>query len=122
MPAATVYRVKLASIADFPAAFTCSGVGKSGSPALKSTTSTPARRRRSASAATANVGEAVTWERRWANMDDHSGTSVRDVPCEGYYETPAFCLRFIHVSTTGGTRPVTLPPRLKTSLVKRELR
>ena len=32
--------MKLASIAAFPAAFTCSGVGKSGSPALKSTTGT----------------------------------------------------------------------------------
>src|SRR5688500_10270455 len=52
-----------------PAAFTFSGVLKSGSPAPKSTTSTPARRRRSASAATASVADPVMFDSRSASID-----------------------------------------------------
>src|SRR5687767_456372 len=46
----------------------CSGVGKSGSPTLKSTTSCPARRRRSAYAATFIVADSETCANRCANM------------------------------------------------------
>src|SRR3954464_14400146 len=52
VPPAGVYLVKLLSMALMAAFLILSGVGKSGSPAPKSTTSTPSRRRRSASAAT----------------------------------------------------------------------
>src|SRR6478609_5121817 len=44
-----------------------SGVGKSGSPALKSTTSTPSRRKRSASAATFMVDDSLISDMRLAN-------------------------------------------------------
>ena len=52
-----VYLVKSASMAACAALATCSGVGKSGSPAPRSTTSTPRRCRRIASAATFIVGD-----------------------------------------------------------------
>src|ERR1051325_8859029 len=55
-------------MAALPAPLTCSGVGKSGSPALKSTTLYPARRSRSASAATFSVAEGATCASRCANM------------------------------------------------------
>src|SRR5918993_4271226 len=55
-------------MAAFPAALMCSGVGKSGSPTLKSTTSCPARRRRSASAATFIVADSDTCANRCANI------------------------------------------------------
>src|SRR5688500_12595526 len=67
MPADGVYFVKLPSSAAWAAALTCSGVGKSGSPAPRSTTSTPWRRSRSASADTRSVGDATTRLIRWAN-------------------------------------------------------
>ena len=59
MPAAGVYLVKLPLIAAMAACLMLSGVGKSGSPTLKSTTSAPSRRRRSASAATFMVDETL---------------------------------------------------------------
>src|SRR5262245_36084988 len=68
MPAAGVYLVKFASMAAIPAFFTCSGVWKSGSPAPRSTTSTPARRSRSASAATFSVADVEIPARRSASM------------------------------------------------------
>src|SRR5688572_28601413 len=55
-------------MAAFPAALMCSGVGKSGSPTLKSTTSWPSRRRRSASAATFIVADSATCANRCANI------------------------------------------------------
>src|SRR2546426_7853015 len=55
-------------MAAIPAFFTCSGVSKSGSPAPRSTTSTPARRSRSASAATFRVADAEIPARRSASM------------------------------------------------------
>src|SRR5437016_13912137 len=59
MPEAGVYLVKFSSIAARAAAFTGSGVLKSGSPAPKSTMSMPARRNRSTVAVIAIVGDAV---------------------------------------------------------------
>ena len=59
VPPAGVYFVKFCSSARIAACLMLSGVGKSGSPAPKSTTSTPSRRRRSASAATFIVDETV---------------------------------------------------------------
>ena len=53
-------------MASTAATLTCGGVGKSGSPAPRSTTSTPSRRRRSASAATFIVGEVATADMRAA--------------------------------------------------------
>src|SRR2546428_3888277 len=55
-------------MAAMPAFFTCSGVSKSGSPAPRSTTFTPARRSRSASAATFRVADAEIPARRSASM------------------------------------------------------
>src|SRR5213594_1375279 len=55
-------------MAAIPAFLTCSGVSKSGSPAPRSTTSTPARRSRSASAATFSVADAEIPARRSASM------------------------------------------------------
>src|SRR5207253_2365899 len=57
VPALGVYFVKFASIARCAAAFTASGVAKSGSPAPKSMTSMPARRIRSTAVATFIVGD-----------------------------------------------------------------
>jgi hypothetical protein len=48
---------EIEAIASSPAFLMCPGVGKSGSPAEKSTTSSPCARRRIASAMTAIVGE-----------------------------------------------------------------
>src|SRR5512132_1979590 len=58
------------SIAAFAASLTCAGVGKSGSPAPKSTTWMPERFKRSASAATFIVAEPVTLARRCASTID----------------------------------------------------
>src|SRR5581483_1732852 len=66
VPPAFVYFVKLAAIAATAACLMLSGVGKSGSPAPKSTTSTPSRRRRSASAETFKVEETLMVEIRSA--------------------------------------------------------
>src|SRR5258706_332707 len=57
MPAFGVYFVKFSSIALCAAALAASGVGKSGSPAPKSITSTPARRNWSTFAVTFMVGD-----------------------------------------------------------------
>src|ERR1044071_4046702 len=57
VPALAVYLVKFASMARCAAAPMCAGVGKSGSPAPKSTTSTPCALSFKASAATFIVGE-----------------------------------------------------------------
>src|SRR5438067_939073 len=57
VPEFAVYLVKFASIARWAAADTCDGVGKSGSPAPKSTISTPCAFSFMASAATFIVGE-----------------------------------------------------------------
>ena len=54
-------------MASIAALLTLSGVGKSGSPALKSTTSTPSRRKRSASAATFIVEDSLISEIRCAS-------------------------------------------------------
>src|SRR6202790_3254887 len=62
VPPVGVYLVKLASIASMAACLMFCGVGKSGSPAPKSTTSLPSRRRRSASAATFMVDDALISE------------------------------------------------------------
>src|SRR5580704_927145 len=66
VPPVGVYLVKLASSAAMAAFLILSGVGKSGSPAPKSTTSTPSRRRRSASAATFMVDDSLMRETRSA--------------------------------------------------------
>ena len=63
---AGVYLVKFALMAAMPACLMLSGVGKSGSPALKSTTSTPSRRSLSASAMTFMVEETLIAEMRSA--------------------------------------------------------
>src|SRR6185295_11246271 len=55
-------------MAALPADFTLSGVLKSGSPALKSTTLNPARRRRSASAATLRVADTDTCASLFAKL------------------------------------------------------
>src|SRR5574337_938254 len=57
MPAVGVYLVKFCSMARMAARLMCSGVGKSGSPGPKSTTSMPRALYRSASVRTARVGE-----------------------------------------------------------------
>ena len=56
-PAFGVYRVLSCSMARMPACLTASGVGKSGCPALKSSTSTPEARRLCARALIRNVGD-----------------------------------------------------------------
>ena len=61
IPDAGVYLVKFSSMALRPAAFTGSGVVKSGSPAPKSMISMPARRSRSTVAVIAIVGDAAIW-------------------------------------------------------------
>src|SRR5258706_14826194 len=59
MPAAGVYFVKSWSRASCAAALTAVGVGKSGSPAPKSITSMPDRRRRSTVVVTFMVGDSA---------------------------------------------------------------
>src|SRR5437667_688400 len=59
VPLTGVYLVKFWLMARMAARLMLSGVGKSGSPALKSTTSLPSRRRRSASAATFMVDDSL---------------------------------------------------------------
>src|ERR1700684_4569257 len=66
-PPVAVYLVKFALIAAMPACLMLSGVGKSGSPAPKSPTSMPSRRRRSASAATFIVEDSLISDIRSAN-------------------------------------------------------
>src|SRR5215472_17473455 len=66
LPPAPVYLVKFCSIAHMAAFLILSGVGKSGSPAPKSTTSTPCVRSFSASAATFIVDETLISEMRSA--------------------------------------------------------
>ena len=66
MPAAGVYLVKPAASAWMQASLICCGVSKSGSPAPKSTTSTPCARNFSASAATFMVDETLINEMRSA--------------------------------------------------------
>src|SRR5690242_1596416 len=66
VPAAGVYFVKFCSSARTAACLMLSGVGKSGSPAPKSTTSTPSRRSLSASAATFMVEDTLIAEIRCA--------------------------------------------------------
>src|ERR1700693_2801354 len=66
VPPVGVFFVKLASSAAMAAFLMLSGVGKSGSPAPKSTTSTPSRRKRSASAATFMVDDSLMRDTRSA--------------------------------------------------------
>ena len=66
VPPAGVYLVKFASSARIAACLMLSGVGKSGSPAPKSTTSTPSWRSLSASAATFMVEDTLMEEMRSA--------------------------------------------------------
>src|SRR5579884_1622180 len=66
MPPEAVYRVKFCSRARTAARLMLSGVGKSGSPALKSITSTPEARSRAASAATFMVDDSLMVEIRSA--------------------------------------------------------
>ena len=61
--------MKFSLIALWAASLACSGVGKSGSPAPKSTTSTPERRNRAASSPTLSVGEPLTLVVRSANFN-----------------------------------------------------
>src|SRR5436189_404001 len=68
MPATGVYFVNSWSSASCAAIFTAFGVGKSGSPAPKSMTSTPSRRRRSTVAVTFIVGEMAMREVRAASV------------------------------------------------------
>src|SRR6476660_4885350 len=68
VPELVVYLVKLASIAACAAAEMWVGVGKSGSPAPRSTTSTPCALSRIASAATFIVGDTDIRVVRVANM------------------------------------------------------
>src|SRR5215212_1239538 len=72
MPAFAVYFVKLPSIAAWAAAFTWSGVGKSGSPAPRSTTSIPWLRSRSAASSPLRVGDEAMRDIRDASMTDGS--------------------------------------------------
>src|SRR6185436_5781323 len=67
VPLTGVYLVKFCRSASTAAFLMLSGVGKSGSPALKSTTSTPSRRWRSASAATFMVDDSLIQEILSAN-------------------------------------------------------
>src|SRR5580704_7484606 len=67
VPLTGVYLVKFCRSASIAAFLMLSGVGKSGSPALKSTTSTPSRRCRSASAATFMVEDSLIQEIRSAS-------------------------------------------------------
>src|SRR5579871_2415269 len=67
VPLTGVYLVKFSSSARMAVRLMLSGVGKSGSPALKSTTSTPSRRSRSASAATFIVEDSLMSEMRCAS-------------------------------------------------------
>src|SRR5947209_7134386 len=66
VPPAAVYFVKFCSSARMAACLMLSGVGKSGSPAPKSTTSTPSARSRSASCATFKVDDTLMEEIRSA--------------------------------------------------------
>src|SRR5580698_8109018 len=66
VPPALVYFVKFCSMARMAARLILSGVGKSGSPAPKSTTSTPCVRSFSASAATRIVDDTLMAEMRSA--------------------------------------------------------
>src|SRR5437016_7097843 len=75
MPEGGVYLVKLRSSASCAAALTCSGVGKSGSPAPKSITSTPSRRSLSTIAVTFIVGEP---EMRFVRS---ASCAMRSSPC-----------------------------------------
>src|SRR3954453_10651839 len=67
VPATGVYFVKPSSIAAWAAALIDAGVGKSGSPAPKSSTGTPSRRRRSTAAVTFIVGDDAIPEVRRAS-------------------------------------------------------
>ncbi len=64
-----MYLVKFEEIASTAACLIFCGVGKSGSPAPKSTTSAPSRRRRSASAETFSVEETLILDIRSAISD-----------------------------------------------------
>ena len=92
------------------AAEMCGGVGKSGSPAPKSTTSTPCAFKRCASAATFMVGR-----------HGHSSGADRRACVYALGFVPASCLSRSRSSSTRGTRPPTVPPSATTSLTSREL-
>ena len=68
VPVLAVYLVKFASMARLPACLTCSGVGKSGSPAPRSMTSNPCLRRFSAATVPFMVGDDAIRDIRAANM------------------------------------------------------
>src|SRR4029077_10474784 len=68
MPAVGVYFVRFRASASMAAALMWMGVGKSGSPGPKSTTSRPRARNFSASARTTMVGETVMRSTRLANL------------------------------------------------------
>ena len=105
-------------MAALPAALTCSGVGKSGSPALKSTTLCPARRSRSASAATLSVADAATCASRCANIRFSLTLSLTPDPCS--LTSP---LLSPHPLLDGRRhQPAHFPAQLNTSLISRELR
>src|SRR6185437_4919885 len=90
VPPAFVYLVKLAAMAAMAACLMLSGVGKSGSPAPKSTTSAPLRRRRSASAETFMVEETLMVEIR---------SAISAVACMGVSfsldSAPEFCTQAV---------------------------
>src|SRR5512134_2200056 len=77
VPELVVYFVKFASMAACAAAPMCRGVGKSGSPAPRSTTSMPFALRAIASAATFMVGEAAI---RVARAASDTGVDCAELP------------------------------------------
>ena len=89
-------------------ALMCSGVSKSGSPAPKLTTSMPSALSLAAFAVTASVIDGLIGSRRDAILMRHG---------HGYFLYFAASA----ATTAAGTRPVTSPPRLATSLTSDEL-
>src|SRR4051794_22894577 len=77
VPPTGVYFVKSASIAACAAALTAAGVGTSGSPAPRSSTCTPSRRRRSTAAVTFIVGDEAMRELRLASWVMRDENDVR---------------------------------------------
>ena len=91
-----------------------SGVSKSGSPGPKSITSTPFSFRARASIITARVGETLTAESLCARR-------VSFVVMPGQLPAIAAKRCFRRDATSGGTSPVTSPPRRATSFTRRLL-
>src|ERR1700683_3443297 len=86
MPAVAVYLVRSSRNAWTAACLMCSGVGKSGSPGPKSTTSTPLALRRSAAMITAAVGET---EIRPTRLDNFKTVSLPLTELVGNFDAQA---------------------------------